>query len=138
MLFVVGTLFVLWLPASYVICLGGKTPLLESSHAYLRIERGTVTFACNRTPIRFALRYSELDAFWVSDLRYEAPGAFYVAREQYGPEWISYVVRLPLWLLCAICLAWPVTSFVIARRRRKGRGFEVEARPGAAVPPPHS
>ena len=35
---------------------------------------------------------------------------------------------IPLWLLAIICLAWPVTSFIIARWRRKGRGFEVEAR----------
>ena len=48
--------------------------------------------------------------------------------------WVSF----PLWYLPALCLAWPVTSFILARRRRKGRGFEVEAKPGAAVPPPES
>ena len=35
-------------------------------------------------------------------------------------------VEVPLWLLAAICLVWPVTSLLLARRRRKGRGFEVE------------
>ena len=40
-------------------------------------------------------------------------------------------VELPLWLLAAICLAWPVTSFLV--RRRRGRGFEVEAKGGGAV-----
>ena len=50
----------------------------------------------------------------------------------------TYYLGLPLWLLAFICLAWPVTSFILARRRRKGRGFEVEARPGAALPPPES
>jgi hypothetical protein len=34
-------------------------------------------------------------------------------------------VKVPLWLLALICLAWPVTSFIIARRRHK-RGFPVE------------
>jgi hypothetical protein len=48
------------------------------------------------------------------------------------------VIEMPLWLLASICLVWPVTSFIIARRRRKGRGFEVEAKPGAAVSPPES
>src|SRR5688572_174477 len=43
-------------------------------------------------------------------------------------------LRLPLWLLAAICLVWPVTSLLLARRRRKGRGFTVEAA-GAAAPP---
>jgi hypothetical protein len=33
--------------------------------------------------------------------------------------------ELPLWLLAAICLAWPVTSFILARRRHK-RGFPIE------------
>ena len=36
-------------------------------------------------------------------------------------------LSIPLWLLAFLCLAWPVTSFVIARRRRRTRGFEVEA-----------
>ena len=36
-------------------------------------------------------------------------------------------VAFPLWLLAAVCLAWPVTSFLV-RRRRRGRGFEVEAK----------
>src|SRR5687768_12883738 len=27
-------------------------------------------------------------------------------------------IEVPLWLLAVLCLAWPVTSFVIARRRR--------------------
>src|SRR5687768_6122480 len=31
-------------------------------------------------------------------------------------------IQLPLWLLAFISLAWPVTSFILARRRRK-RGF---------------
>ena len=35
-------------------------------------------------------------------------------------------IAVPLWLLAFLCLAWPVTSFILARRRRKGRGFEVQ------------
>lgn len=35
------------------------------------------------------------------------------------------MMSLPLWLLAAICLAWPITSYFL-RRRREGRGFEVE------------
>ncbi len=34
-------------------------------------------------------------------------------------------LQLPLGMLAAVCLAWPVTSFILARRR-KGRGFAVE------------
>src|SRR5688500_8267341 len=36
-----------------------------------------------------------------------------------------FVLSSPLWLLAFLCLAWPVTSFLLARRRR-GRGFPVE------------
>src|SRR5688500_15755898 len=35
-------------------------------------------------------------------------------------------VTVPLWLLAAVCLAWPVTSLLLASRRRKARGFAVE------------
>ena len=34
-------------------------------------------------------------------------------------------VSIPLWLPAAVCLAWPVTSFLLARRTRR-RGFPVE------------
>jgi hypothetical protein len=36
-------------------------------------------------------------------------------------------VFIPLWLLAAVCLAWPVSSFILHRRRQK-RGFPVEPR----------
>ena len=44
------------------------------------------------------------------------------------------LVFLPLWLPALLCLAWPVTSFLLGRRRRGARGFEVQA--GPAPPPP--
>ena len=56
----------------------------------------------------------------------------------WGPFAASqFVLWIPLWLLAAVCLAWPVTSFLV-RRRRRGRGFEVEANAAgdsAADPP---
>jgi hypothetical protein len=38
----------------------------------------------------------------------------------------SYWVCAPMWMISLICLAWPVSSFIIARRRHK-RGFPVVA-----------
>ena len=38
----------------------------------------------------------------------------------------QYYVSLPLWLLAFLCLAWPVISFLFARRRLRMRGFAVE------------
>ena len=47
-------------------------------------------------------------------------------------------LSIPLWLLALICLAWPVTSFILARRKPK-RGFPVEPKAGGeAVSPPLS
>jgi hypothetical protein len=44
---------------------------------------------------------------------------------------------IPLWLLSAICLAWPVTSFILARRKPK-RGFPVEPKAGGEASTPES
>jgi hypothetical protein len=45
---------------------------------------------------------------------------------------------IPLWLLAFLCLAWPVTSFILARRKPK-RGFPIEPKTGGeAVSPPLS
>src|SRR5690606_17996222 len=42
------------------------------------------------------------------------------------PEGSSFTQFLiPLWLLSAVCLAWPGTSFLLAARHRGKRGFEV-------------
>jgi hypothetical protein len=60
------------------------------------------------------------------------------ARAQKGQLFVSLLpIAIPLWLLAAVCLVWPVTSFITERRRR-GRGFEVETKAtgdSAADPP---
>ncbi len=48
--------------------------------------------------------------------------------------WTAAYVTFPLWLLAAVCLAWPITSFVLERRRRGG-GFEVEPASSLQVDP---
>jgi hypothetical protein len=63
--------------------------------------------------------YTIRDMVWPSFQRWEVTG--------------SYQLNIPLWLLAFLCLAWPVTSFVVARRRRRTRGFEVEAKADSAV-----
>src|SRR5687768_2466191 len=40
-------------------------------------------------------------------------------------------VEIPLWLLATFCFAWPVTSLVLARRRRRRR-FAVESGDGGS------
>jgi hypothetical protein len=56
-----------------------------------------------------------------------------------GPVW-QRMITMPYPFVAGVCLAWPVTSLLLARRRRKGRGFAVEpaadAAPPAIDPPP--
>ena len=56
--------------------------------------------------------------------------------EMTRPAGTTTFYSFPLWLLAAACLAWPVTSLVIARRRHK-RGFPVlqTARKSELSPP---
>ena len=71
--------------------------------------------------IRFRLELTRLSpyelnvtALWPSVRRLSAPRLGFTQVE----------LSLPHWLLALICLAWPVTSFIIHRRRHK-RGFPV-------------
>lgn len=41
------------------------------------------------------------------------------------PPYVRHWVGIPLWIVAALCLAWPVASLVI-HRRRLPRGFPVE------------
>ena len=76
----------------------------------------------------------DIYASWTSELTYEAPPPFEVTTERLGPQWITRSLTLPLWLLAATCLVWPVTSFIYARRRRKEPGFAVKPAANAAPP----
>ena len=60
---------------------------------------------------------------------YYLPARYYYAHHNVA---ISFIA-IPFWLLAFLCLAWPVTSFVIARRRRRGQGLPVEAKADSAV-----
>jgi hypothetical protein len=62
-----------------------------------------------------------------------------VWKGEYVPNWANGVtvrtttIFVPIWLLSFLCLTWPVSSFVIARRRGK-RGFPIEP---SGAPLPH-
>ena len=40
----------------------------------------------------------------------------------------TVVITIPIWLLAFLCLVWPVTSFFISRRHK--RGFPIEPKDG--------
>lgn len=42
-------------------------------------------------------------------------------------EWTNDEFFIPIWLASAMCLAWPVTSLIVAQRKHRLRGFEVKS-----------
>ena len=79
-----------------------------------------------------AIPGNERDVFDIPGLR-AGSGVYVMVGVRSERYW---TLRMPLWLLAAICLAWPVTSLLLARRRRKGRGFAVEAKAAGSTPLP--
>ena len=122
-LFVVALALVLWIPVSFMYHAWCVLPPTAANSIGFISERGAVFFYV--VPDSFAgadgvhwgveeglsLLFAESDPF--------------LPRVKTDQE--SILATVPLWLLAFLCLAWPVTSFVIARRRRRTRGFEVEA-----------
>ena len=132
LLMAIGLLLLLWLPASWFYWAGVASPLLRtgvsSGNGGVKValvfelpaeEYGPSAWA-QRAPPRAMVG----EEIWL------LPQYEHVAR----PNIDMVVAELPLWLLAFICLAWPVTSFIVARRRHKARGFEVETKTPSEAP----
>jgi hypothetical protein len=122
-IFVLGIALVIWIPASFY-CHAWCMLRFSREHSVTFIsEKGAVLGA--RNSVWF---YDDPARAWAGISR--ADSSIYLAMNAFwpvAPYWTP-AVSIPLWLLAAICLAWPVTSLLLARRRRKGRGFGVEIR----------
>ena len=136
LLLVMGALILLWIPFSYYFS-------ARYDHSWRSTGFSMISF---RGCLHVALLHDGGDPNTLAYVR-DTSGwpAFelkrldkfrFFAREALWPVWRRQDLDathdltffwIPLWLLAFLCLAWPVTSFVIARRRRRGRGFEVEA-----------
>jgi hypothetical protein len=68
-----------------------------------------------------AIPGNERDVFDIPGLR-AGSGRYLMVGVRSERYW---TLRMPFWLLAVLCLAWPVTSLLLVRRRRKGRGFEI-------------
>ena len=113
-LFALCALMVMAIPLSFVVVLDLYLPVLGGCN--IGVERGYVGFAWNTQTQGFGVRFRANDALF--DI------------ERYiGPDWglVNSWLTIPLWLLAAVCLAWPVTSLILHRRRQK-RGFPVESK----------
>jgi hypothetical protein len=131
-LFVVGTIIVVCTPPSFFAGAHAQFPW-PAEAGLVAVSSGVAQFS--------VMTYSHLEQDFEADM-YRTGGdldwsivadAAFPRISRGDHDTFSYVsVSVPLWLLATICLAWPVTSLLV-RRRRRGRGFEVEAKGGGAV-----
>jgi hypothetical protein len=138
LLVVAAIALLVWLPVSFIRVLYVAFPLADGEAGVVS-DRGYMLL-WHATPSRFPKA-----SLGVHDLRrwddFGDPRAKRGAGRALWPHTYKialtriqvYHFSIPLWLLAVLCLAWPVTSFVIARRRRGTRGFEVEAVDSSAV-----
>ena len=68
----------------------------------------------------FPFRFRIVD--WVGDQESSPLWPHYEKMRLPGATYTLF--NVPLWMVISLCLAWPVTSFIITRRRLK-RGFPV-------------
>src|SRR5688572_21687111 len=134
LLLVLGSALMIWFPVSYFLLVVAALPRfgVTAGHGGFAIQwvRGQPPLYLFNDP-EFTITRAPDDegAPWGILL----PG--WIKLE--GPRFVVAILQIPFWLLAAVCLAWPVTSFLV-RRRRRGRGFEVETKAAgdpAADPP---
>ena len=114
LLLALGILLIAWTPFSWFNPPGMSHPLVE-----LSLGNGALEMRFNPPWAEPGLSFGV--GGLSSDRRYYSRGLW----ATYQVDRWGTMVSVPLWLLAAVFLAWPVSSFIAARRRRKGRGFEV-------------
>lgn len=112
-----GIMLIAWIPFSWL-----YAPGVSNSRVALYLGNGALEMVFDRPFPEPGLSFG-VSGYSSATRRYSR-GLW--ATYEPNPTW-GTTVSIPLWLLALLCLAWPVTSFIRARRRR-GRGFEVEAK----------
>ena|SRR5687768_9811210 len=127
LLFVIGTAFLISIPLNWL-WWGSALSTWPFKRTYIHWKDGCIQlsfltrsdrniplddagFNLEAGPVQYGLRPRH--HWWPEFSRFVDPG------------WVSTSLLVPLWLLAFLCLAWPVTSFIVARRKRR-RGFPVE------------
>src|SRR5687767_12391167 len=131
---VAGACIVLWLPVSYLAFASLKVPLPSNQYVFVHTTWGRFRFVAVETGSTFGEPPS-LISYGVTDGEAERQRPMIAHGSSVGPAGAGKIfwVHIPIYCVAFLCLAWPVTSFVIARRRRGLRGFEVQAVGGNAV-----
>src|SRR5688500_16310480 len=112
---VLGIALFVWLPASYFFVMVAALPRIGVSAS----QGGFAIQVVQGQPPAYFFNDPELSISRVPGG--EGQGLGIVAPQWVqleGPGFALVIVQLPLWLLAAVCLAWPVTSFLVRRRRR--------------------
>lgn len=129
LLFVLGIVLLAWIPVSLFVIVEAATPRVrvevDFTSVAVQIIQGDPPRRILHNP---GLRLYR-QVFGPAPYGLLLPGTMRFN----GPDFGMREIRVPLWIVSFLCLAWPVTSFIVARRGRKGRGFEVEAKAGNAV-----
>jgi hypothetical protein len=143
-LLLTGSLLLVWLPLTWWFRLKLLAPLPRGPVIATGFSRGEFHLALmpswmDPTLVDSSVELSRIDAL--------SSGSVERAKLHWDHVWLplplgdvewqwysldEIYLTLPLWFVSALCLAWPVTSLLV-RRRRRGRGFEVEAKGGDAV-----
>src|SRR5688572_8499479 len=140
-LLVLGTIIFLWLPISYYYIAAVETSQWPSGVSVYSTE-GVATAVVSLDSSAQSLDFNA----GVQGISWEHGANSLWPSFGYDPEYTvdtgdavpSFLtvpanvhVSSPLWLLAVVCLAWPVTSLLV--RRRRGRGFAVEAKAARPV-----
>ena len=132
---VVGVASLAAIPISSIFSLHVRVPWPEECSGLLVAEGRIAVERIYELPLVIPRRPFELAVFrhetkldvWAS------PQLLHIVDRNLG--YYAVAVIMPLWVPAFICLAWPVTSFILARRKSK-RGFPVEPKPPDAAAPP--
>jgi hypothetical protein len=117
-LLALGTLFLVSLPLSFFYQGFLQVGVLSGAVTF-HVRTGTLTIGISKSP-QFPWGERYLGPVQNASVPPSAivPTVFYYAD-------MPVELELPLWLLAAVCLAWPVASFISHLRRQK-RGFPLE------------
>jgi hypothetical protein len=107
-----GFALLLWLPLSFYAAAWAGGPWLLNGIQITTYKGAVVVWVATKG---YSLPRPLAGAIWKSGTDSTDPSAVFPSyRWPANQVGSAIIVTLPLWLLAAVCLAWPVTSFLLA------------------------